>query len=153
MLATDPMKPSDIAETTFVKALSESSALNSVPSQFTFTNDSTASHSDSIPVIDFSLLASGTTHQRAKVLRDLDNACRDWDSSCLLKNIKQASLEYFELPEEDKRRYEAKSASDPIKSGSGSVINTADQRINLWRDFVKSYVHHPNFTVQINLIN
>ncbi|KAL0384429.1 UNVERIFIED_CONTAM: putative 2-oxoglutarate-dependent dioxygenase SLC1 [Sesamum radiatum] len=153
MSPTAPMKPCDIAENTFVKALAESSALNSVPSQFAFTNDSTASYSDSVPVIDFSLLASGTTDQRAKVLRDLDNACREWGffvlvnhgiPDNLLKDIKEASLEYFELPEEDKRRYEAKSASDPINSGSGSVMNTANQRINLWRDFVKSYVH-PEF--------
>ncbi|KAL0422419.1 UNVERIFIED_CONTAM: 2-oxoglutarate-dependent dioxygenase 19 [Sesamum latifolium] len=125
MAATAPMKPSNIVENSFVKALAESSTLNSVPSHFSFANDSTASHSDSIPVIDFSLLASGTTHQRAKVLRDLDNACRDWGffvlvnhgiPDSLLKNIKEASLEYFELPEEDKWRYEAKSASDPIKS-------------------------------------
>ena len=62
----------------------------------------------------------------------------------LLKAIIASSLEFFELPEEEKRRYEAKSASDPIKSGSGSLINTANQRVHLWRDFVKSYVH-PEF--------
>lgn len=62
----------------------------------------------------------------------------------LLKAVIDASLEYFELPEEEKRRYEAKSPSDPIKSGSGSLINTANQRVHLWRDFVKSYVH-PEF--------
>ena len=62
----------------------------------------------------------------------------------LLKAIIASSLEFFELPEEEKRRYEAKSASDPIKSGSGSLINAANQKVHLWRDFVKSYVH-PEF--------
>ncbi|KAL0422420.1 UNVERIFIED_CONTAM: 2-oxoglutarate-dependent dioxygenase 19 [Sesamum latifolium] len=147
------MKPSNIAENSFVKALAESSTLNSIPSHFSYANDSRGSYSDSILIVDFSLLASDNPDQRAKVLRDLDNACTEWGffvlvnhgiPDSLLKAIIEASLEYFELPEEDKRRYEAKSASDPIKSGSGSVINTADQRINLWRDFVKSYVH-PEF--------
>ncbi|KAL0335072.1 UNVERIFIED_CONTAM: 2-oxoglutarate-dependent dioxygenase 19 [Sesamum radiatum] len=153
MAATAPMKPSHIVENSFVKDLAESSTLNPVPSQFSFANDSKGSHSDSIPIVDFSLLASDDPDQRAKALRDLDNACREWGffvlinhgiSDSLLKDIIEASLEYFELPEEDKRRYEAKSASDPIKSGSGSVINSANQKINLWRDFVKSYVH-PQF--------
>ncbi|KAL0335070.1 UNVERIFIED_CONTAM: 2-oxoglutarate-dependent dioxygenase 19 [Sesamum radiatum] len=151
--AIAPMKPSNLPENSFVKALAESSTLNSVPSQFSFANDSRGSHSDSIPIIDFSLLASDNPDQRAKVLRDLDNACREWGffvlvnhgiPDSLLKAIIDASLEYFELPEEDKRRYEAKSASDPIKSGSGSVINAANHRVHLWRDFVKSYVH-PQF--------
>ncbi|KAK4438130.1 2-oxoglutarate-dependent dioxygenase 19 [Sesamum alatum] len=61
-----------------------------------------------------------------------------------MKDIIDASLEYFELPEEDKRQYEAKSPSDPIKFGSGNVVTLAYQKINLWRDFVKSYVH-PEF--------
>ncbi|KAL0365187.1 UNVERIFIED_CONTAM: putative 2-oxoglutarate-dependent dioxygenase SLC1 [Sesamum angustifolium] len=151
--AIAPMKPSNLPENSFVKALAESSTLNSVPSQFSFANDSRGSHSDSIPIVDFSLLASDIPDQRAKVLRDLDNACREWGffvlvnhgiPDSLLKAIIDASLEYFELPEEDKRRYEAKSASDPIKSGNGSVINAGNHRVHLWKDFVKSYVH-PQF--------
>ncbi|KAL0335071.1 UNVERIFIED_CONTAM: 2-oxoglutarate-dependent dioxygenase 19 [Sesamum radiatum] len=127
--AIAPMKPSNLAENSFVKALAESPTLNSVPSQFAYANDSRGSHSDSIPIVDFSLLVSGTPDQRAKVLRDLDKASGEsWIPESLLKAIIDASLEYFELPEEDKRRYEAKSASDPIKSGSGSVINTANHR-------------------------
>lgn len=62
----------------------------------------------------------------------------------LLKATIDASLEYFELSAEEKQRYEAKTPSDPIKSGTGSVINTANHRVHLWRDFVKSYVH-PQF--------
>ncbi|KAL2254455.1 protein DMR6-LIKE OXYGENASE 1-like [Sesamum indicum] len=151
--AIAPMKPSNVVENSFVKALAESSTLNYVPSQFAFANDSRGSHSDSIPIVDFAHLVSGTPDQRTKVLRNLDKACREWGffvlvnhgiPDTLLKAIIEASLEYFELPEEDKRRYEAKSASDPIKSGSGSVINTANHRVHLWRDFVKSYVH-PQF--------
>ncbi|KAL0384427.1 UNVERIFIED_CONTAM: 2-oxoglutarate-dependent dioxygenase 19 [Sesamum radiatum] len=151
--AIAPKEQSNIVENSFVKVLAESSTLNSIPSQFSYANDSRGSYSDSIPIVDFSLLASDNPDQRAKVLRDLDNACREWGffvlvnhgiPDSLLKAIIDASLEYFELPEEDKRRYEAKSASDPIKSGSGTAINTANVRVHLWRDFVKSYVH-PQF--------
>ncbi|KAI3445769.1 hypothetical protein Pfo_002434 [Paulownia fortunei] len=146
-------EPSNITDKSFVKALAESSNLKSIPSQFTFANDSRGSNPDSLPIIDFSLLTSPNPDQRAKVLQDLAKACEEWGffvlvnhgvPETLLKAIIDASLEYFELPEEDKRRYEAKSASDPIKSGSGSLINTANHRVHLWRDFVKSYVH-PEF--------
>ncbi|KAK4401839.1 2-oxoglutarate-dependent dioxygenase 19 [Sesamum angolense] len=143
--AIAPMKLSNLPENSFVKALAESSTLNSVPSQFSFANDSRGSHSDSIPIVDFSLLASDNPDQRAKVLGTLTMPLVNHGiPDSLLKAIIDASLEYFELPEADKRRYEAKSASDPIKSGSGSVINAANHRVHLWRDFVKSYVH-PQF--------
>ncbi|KAG6419832.1 hypothetical protein SASPL_116344 [Salvia splendens] len=137
----------------FVKALAENPTLKSIPSQFTFATDSKGSQSDSLPIIDFSLLTSPNPDQRCRVLADLDSACREWGffilvnhgiPEKLLKAIIASSLEFFELPEEEKRRYEAKSASDPVKSGSGSLINTANQRVHLWRDFVKSYVH-PEF--------
>ncbi|PIN04921.1 Iron/ascorbate family oxidoreductase [Handroanthus impetiginosus] len=153
--ATASTEPSSniITDNSFVKGLAESSTLQSIPSQFTFANDSRGSHSDSIPIIDFSLLTSPDPDQRAKLLQDLDKACREWGffvlvnhgiPETLMKSIIDASLEYFELPEEDKLRYKAKSPSDPIKSGSGSVITTANHKIHLWRDFVKSYVH-PEF--------
>lgn len=60
-----------------------------------------------------------------------------------MKAIIDASIEFFNLPEEEKRRYEAKSLSDPIKSGVGTA-NAANHKILLWRDFMKSYVH-PDF--------
>ncbi|KAK6136471.1 hypothetical protein DH2020_029767 [Rehmannia glutinosa] len=137
----------------FVKVLAESSNLKSVPTQFTFSNNSKGSYSDSIPIIDFSQLTSENPHQRSKALQELAKACEEWGffvlinhgiPETLLKAIIDASLEFFELPDEDKRRYEAKSPSDPIKSGTGSVITTANHKIHLWRDFVKSYVH-PEF--------
>ncbi|KAG8368629.1 hypothetical protein BUALT_Bualt15G0065500 [Buddleja alternifolia] len=147
-----PHQSSNINDS-YVKVLSESSTLQSVPSQFTFANDSKGSNSDSIPIVDFSQLTSANPDQRSQALRELATACEEWGffvlinhgiPETLMKAIIDASLEFFDLPEEEKRRYEAKSASDPIKSGAGSVITTANQRIHLWRDFVKSYVH-PEF--------
>ncbi|KAK4401841.1 2-oxoglutarate-dependent dioxygenase 19 [Sesamum angolense] len=145
MAATAPMKPSHIVENSFVKALAESSILNSVPSQFSFANDSKGFDSDSIPIVDFSLLASDDPDQRAKVLRDLDNACREWGffvlinhgiSDSLLKDIIEASLEYFELPKEDKRRYEAKSSSDPIKSGTRKLLQDIGENLELEEGYI-----------------
>ncbi|KAK4491197.1 hypothetical protein RD792_001929 [Penstemon davidsonii] len=143
-----------IDDSAYVKVLAESSTLKSVPSQFAYaTNDSKGSYSDSIPIIDFSLITCADSEQRSKALKDLARACEEWGFFVLInhgipetvmKNIIDASLEFFELPEEEKRRYEPRSASDPIKSGTGSVLNVANQRIHLWRDYVKSYVH-PEF--------
>ncbi|KAL3620962.1 hypothetical protein CASFOL_035874 [Castilleja foliolosa] len=144
---------STTASESFVKVLAESSTLNSVPSEFTYVNDSKGSYSDSIPIVDFSLLTSAIPDQRSKALHQLALACQEWGffvlinhgiPETLLKAIIDTSLEFFELPDEDKKRYEAKSPSDPIKSGTGSVINISNHRIHLWRDFVKSYVH-PDF--------
>ncbi|KAL7157130.1 hypothetical protein ABFS83_02G057000 [Erythranthe nasuta] len=140
-------------ENSFVKALAESSTLKSIPTEFTFSNDYRCSNPNSLPTVDFSLLISPDPDQRSKTLHELAGACEQWGFFILvnhgipesvLKGAISASLEYFDLPAEEKRRYEAKSPSDPIKSGSGSVINTNNHRIHLWRDYVKSYVH-PQF--------
>ncbi|KAK4401840.1 2-oxoglutarate-dependent dioxygenase 19 [Sesamum angolense] len=151
--AIAPVKPSNLAENSFVKALAESSTLNSVPSQFAYANDSRGSHSDSIPIVDFSHLVAGTPDQRAKVLRDLDKACREWGffvlvnhgiPESLLKAIIEASLEYFELPEETSggtRPRVRPTLSNPAVAASSIRPTTG---FTLWRDFVKSYVH-PQF--------
>ncbi|XP_073121398.1 2-oxoglutarate-dependent dioxygenase 19-like [Henckelia pumila] len=136
-----------------VKDLAQSSDLKSIPSQFTFINDSKGSESDSLPVVDFSMLVSEDADQRSKALLDLHKACGEWGffvlinhgiPEALMKAIVDASLDFFDLPEEEKRRYEAKSASDPIKAGTGTTKSTTDQKVVLWRDFMKSYVH-PDF--------
>ncbi|KAG8368628.1 hypothetical protein BUALT_Bualt15G0065400 [Buddleja alternifolia] len=147
-----PHQPSNINDS-YVKVLAESSTLQSVPSQFTFAIDSKGSNSDSIPIVDFSQLTSANPDQRSQALRELATVCEEWGffvlinhgiPETLMKAIIDTSLEFFDLPEEEKRRYEAKSALDPIISGAGSVITTANQRIHMWRDFVKSDVH-PEF--------
>ncbi|KZV52267.1 putative 2-oxoglutarate/Fe(II)-dependent dioxygenase [Dorcoceras hygrometricum] len=128
--------------------------LKSVPSEFTFVHDSKSSSSDSIPTVDFSLLVSGNADQRSKTLLDLGKACEEWGffvlinhgiPETLMKAVIDVSLEFFDLPEEEKRRYEAKSVSDPISAGTGITCNTSsNHKFLLWRDFVKSYLH-PQF--------
>lgn len=66
-----------------IKALTESGAVTSVPSNYTFTlnpNDQADSNDPeySIPTIDFSLLTSDSPEQRSKALHDLRKACEDW---------------------------------------------------------------------------
>ncbi|KAK6142913.1 hypothetical protein DH2020_023261 [Rehmannia glutinosa] len=141
------MEPSNITDKySCVKLLAESSNLiKSIPSHFTLTNDPRGTNPDSLPIIDFSLLLSANHDQRSTVLHDLGKACEEWGfflvnhgiPETLLKAIIDASSEYFELPEEEKRQYETKCPSDPIKSGNSSLINTANHRVHLWRDFVK----------------
>lgn len=62
-----------------VKVLAESSVvLKSVPSKFNFVNEPTASNSDSIPIIDFSLITSAQPDQRSRVIQELGKACQEW---------------------------------------------------------------------------
>ena len=67
---------------TCVKSLSESSALTSIPSTYTFTTDPNQllafEPQHSIPIIDFSLLTSGDPDQRYRAIQDLDQACLEW---------------------------------------------------------------------------
>ncbi|CAI9769213.1 unnamed protein product [Fraxinus pennsylvanica] len=136
-----------------VKVLTESTDLKSIPAEFSFVNEPTGSYSDSIPIIDFSLLTSGNPDERSKVIQELGKACEEWGffvlvnhgiQETLMKAAIEGASEFFDLPEDEKRKYEAKHVSDPIKYGKGSVITTSDKKIFLWRDFMKSYVH-PEF--------
>lgn len=62
----------------------------------------------------------------------------------LMKATFTATREFFGLPAGEKKQYEAKSASDPIKCGNFNVANTSNQIFTLWRDYLKLYVH-PEF--------
>ncbi|XP_042061572.1 2-oxoglutarate-dependent dioxygenase 19-like [Salvia splendens] len=132
---------------------SSSSSLKSVPSKFNFTNERTAFTSDSLPIIDFSALVAGDPHQRSKAVHDLATACRDWGffilvnhgvPESLMESMFKAVKEFFNLADSEKKQYEAKSASDPIKCGNFNVANTSNQSFTLWRDYLKLYVH-PTF--------
>ncbi|KAK4480631.1 hypothetical protein RD792_013709 [Penstemon davidsonii] len=136
-----------------VKAVAESCIQSSVPSKYLFVNDINGSPSDSIPIIDFSLLTSTNLHHRSKALQELDKACVEWGFFVLvnhgipetaMKSLIDGSLEFFELADEEKQRYEPKSVLDPIMSGNGSMPNSESHKILAWRDFLKISVH-PTF--------
>ncbi|KAK3015869.1 hypothetical protein RJ639_007813 [Escallonia herrerae] len=112
---------------TSIKVLAQSSALNSLPSSYAYSTNrqvTTASDPDgSLPVIDFSLLTSGNPDQRAKVVRDLGKACEEWGfflvvnhgmPETLVEKVFNASHEFFNLTEEEKKEFEGKHALDPI---------------------------------------
>ncbi|KAL3843780.1 hypothetical protein ACJIZ3_001183 [Penstemon smallii] len=64
--------------------------------------------------------------------------------------IIDASLEFFE------RKSDCTSQGarrNPIKSGTGSVLNVANQRIHLWRDYVKSYAISENLGLEQGYID
>lgn len=65
-----------------IKQLAESPNLHSIPCNYVHpTNihdDHHHHHSNSIPVVDFSLLTSHHPHQRSTAVHHLGKACQDW---------------------------------------------------------------------------
>ncbi|PIN04918.1 Iron/ascorbate family oxidoreductase [Handroanthus impetiginosus] len=138
---------------TAIKVLADSSDLKAVPSKFKFVNEPTGLNSDSLPIIDFSALTANDPDQRSKAIHDVGKACQEWGffilvnhgiPEFLMNSLATATREFFNLPETEKKQYEAKSASDPIKCGNFNVTNTSNQTFTLWRDYLKLYVH-PEF--------
>lgn len=137
-----------------VQSLVDSSNLKALPSKFTLdSNETTASSCDSLPVVDFSALVSLDPHQRSKSITELAEACADWGFFILVNHgIPEAFIaelfatvrEFFALPDDEKKQYEAKSTSSPIACGNFNVKSTSNQSFTLWRDFLKLYVH-PDF--------
>ncbi|KAH7834634.1 hypothetical protein Vadar_018132 [Vaccinium darrowii] len=143
-----------------VKTLVESPGLTSIPSTYSYSlnpNESAASEPDgTIPIIDFSLLTSGDPHQRSKIIRDLDRACREWGffmlvnhgvSKSLMKDVLDGSNQFFNLPMEEKMEYEGKDIWKPIRFGTG--VDVKVEKFFFWRDFLKVYVH-PQFNFPNN---
>ncbi|KAL1564624.1 2-oxoglutarate-dependent dioxygenase 19-like [Salvia divinorum] len=148
---SDSFKPFEFDST--LNLLSNSSTLKAVPSKFNFTNERTALTSDSLPTIDFAALDGGDPNQRSKAVHDHATTCRDWGffilvnhgvPERLMSEMFRAMIDFFSLPDSEKKQYEAKSASDPIKCGNFNVTNTSNQSFTLWREYLKLYVH-PNF--------
>lgn len=135
-----------------IKTLADSSS--PVPCKFNFINERAAlTASDSLPVVDFSALTSSDPDQRSKSIHDLAAACGEWGFFILVNHgipeelmsaTFAATREFFALPDEEKKQYQAKTASDPIKCGNFNVANTSNQSFTLWRDYLKLYVH-PHF--------
>ncbi|KAK3006311.1 hypothetical protein RJ639_016865 [Escallonia herrerae] len=134
---------------TSIKVVAQSSALNSLPSSYAYSsNRHVAAASDpdsSLPVIDFSLLTSGNPDQRAKVVHDLGKACEEWGfflvvnhgmPESLVEKVVNASQEFFNMTEEEKKEFEGKHALDPIRCGT-SFHNANKGKVLLWRDYLK----------------
>lgn len=142
-----------------VKTLSESPDFNSIPSSYKFITSphdrkeivAEPDDNDPIPVIDYSLLATGTPDQRTKTTHDIGKACEEWGFFMLINHFVSKSLvekmvdqvfAFFNLREEEKQEYAGKDVLDPIRYGTS--FNASEDRVLFWRDFVKIIVH-PEF--------
>lgn len=64
----------------YIKQLAESPDLHFIPANYVHStnNPCDSSDSNSIPIIDFSLLTSGDPHQCSIAIHHLSKACQDW---------------------------------------------------------------------------
>ncbi|XP_057967722.1 2-oxoglutarate-dependent dioxygenase 19-like [Malania oleifera] len=147
--------------------LAESPGLASIPHAYVCSTTTTAHNDDDdhhqddddekdsslIPTIDFSLLTSGTPHQRSRVIQDLRQTCQDWGFFTVvnhgvpeevMKGMMRVCEEFFDLREEEKMEYycDGKHVMDPIRCGTS--FNPSVDKVLCWRDYLKVFVH-PKF--------
>ncbi|GAB4838418.1 hypothetical protein Ancab_027953 [Ancistrocladus abbreviatus] len=150
-----PLANNNGVKVSSIRELAESPTLTSIPTAYTYSTNPTeildSSPDDSIPVIDFSLLTSGTPDQRSKAIQDLAKACEEWGffmvvnhgvPEGLMKAILDKCKEFFDLTTEEKREFEGKNVLDPIRCGTS--FNLSAENVHFWRDFLKVIVH-PQF--------
>ncbi|RAL49456.1 hypothetical protein DM860_012889 [Cuscuta australis] len=136
-----------------VKVVSESPDLNSIPSHYIHSTSLDASPEDSkaIPVIDFSHLTSNQSDQWYKAIQDLGEACEKWGffmvvnhgiPESLIREVIEVTDKFFNMPEEEKKRFEGKHVLDPVRCGTS--FNASKEKALFWRDFLKVFVH-PEF--------
>lgn len=88
----------ETTKVTSIKSLAESPAFSSLPSAYMFNGDPSdeADPNDpelTIPVVDMSLLTSGSPDQRSKIIHDLVKICQEW--GCFVVSIKPYINSYF----------------------------------------------------------
>ncbi|CDO97408.1 unnamed protein product [Coffea canephora] len=141
-----------------VKALVQSQDLKSLPSDYAHFKDSqksiVAGPEVSLPVIDFSLLSSTNPDERAKVIEDLGKACEEWGffmvvnhgiPENLINSLFNVCNEFFDMPEEEKLKFETTNPLYPVMVRSGSTIHDkSNQTVLFWRDYLRFFVH-PEF--------
>ncbi|EEF48570.1 2-oxoglutarate-dependent dioxygenase 19 [Ricinus communis] len=137
-----------------VKGLLDSGCLDNVPSKYAYKRKSDECISfdeETIPIIDFSLLTSGTPEEHSKVIQDIGNACQEWGFFMVInhgvpKKVRDEMIEsiesFFNLTEEEKQEYAGKEPIDPIRYGTS--FNVTEDKALLWRDYLKILVH-PHF--------
>ncbi|KAM3377500.1 2-oxoglutarate-dependent dioxygenase 19 [Capsicum galapagoense] len=143
------LKPSNI------KQLAGSPNLRFVPSNYVHStnlnHDDDGDDSNSIPIIDFSLLTSCDPNQRSTAIHQLGKACQDWGffmvvnhgiPDNLMKAVIDCTDEFFNLPDEEKQEFSGRHVLDPIRYGTS--FNTSTENLFFWRDFLKVFVH-PHF--------
>ncbi|XP_057977285.1 2-oxoglutarate-dependent dioxygenase 19-like [Malania oleifera] len=139
-----------------IRTLAESDDLTSIPSTYVFNPNPNkepevvSDPGDSLPIVDFSLLAHGTPDQRSKAVQDLGKACEEWGffmvinhgvSESLRKSLIDVCQKFFNMTVEEKKKYLPKSRLQPIKVGTS--FNRSDD-VHCWRDFLNVIVR-PTF--------
>ncbi|KAL8143835.1 hypothetical protein V2J09_016867 [Rumex salicifolius] len=143
-----------------IKEFAESSAQSSsIPSSYAYNSASSTSSasdhdqvlSDSIPVIDLSLLVSSDPDQRSTAVHQLGTACREWGFFMvvnhgvpeeIMNKMMDGVQSFFNLTVEEKREFQGSHVLDPIRCGTS--FNSSVEKVFFWRDFLKVFVH-PNF--------
>ncbi|KAI4367178.1 hypothetical protein MLD38_022944 [Melastoma candidum] len=106
-----------------------------------------------IPVIDLSMLVSGGPDEKSRMIRDLRMACQEWGFFMLINHgvpeslmsaMEAATREFFDLPEDEKRKYAGKGVVDTVRYGTSFASGTEGGHMFFWRDFVKALVR-PQF--------
>ncbi|KAM5573127.1 hypothetical protein ABKV19_012913 [Rosa sericea] len=147
----------ETSNVTSIKSLAESPALSSVPSAYAFNinpNDEADPNDPefAIPIVDMSLLTSGSPDQRTQIVHDLVKICEEWGffiainhrvPESLMKGMIEAYHGFFSLPDEEKEEF--KSGNDVLEMFKyGTSYNLALDKVLLWRDFFKVRTH-PEF--------
>ncbi|XP_031276817.1 protein SRG1-like [Pistacia vera] len=103
--------------------------------------------SSEIPVINLSLLSTGETEE----LNKLDFACKEWGffqvvnhriAKEVLQNMKDATAEFFELPLEEKNKYEM--PPDDIQGYGHAYVVSEEQKLD-WSDALILLVHPSHY--------
>ncbi|XP_059313786.1 2-oxoglutarate-dependent dioxygenase 19-like isoform X2 [Lycium ferocissimum] len=145
----------NIVQPANIKQLSEFPLIPSNYVHSSYNNNSSATDPDdvsnSIPIVDFSLLTSHDPHQRSTAIHQLGKACQDWGffmvvnhgiPEKLMKAVIDCTHEFFNLPEEEKQEFAGKHVLDPIRYGTS--FNASKEIVFFWRDYLKVFVH-PHF--------
>ncbi|KAI3961342.1 hypothetical protein MKX01_007056 [Papaver californicum] len=141
-----------------IKDLIESTDLISVPSKhenLSMLTEEEEVEQVNIPVIDFSLLTSGSPDQRSKIIEDLRNACQHWGFFMVVNHgvpesfkeeLINSCMNFFNLSPEEKSVYQGESASDPcildpIICGTNFNPASESESVSFWRDYLRVLVH------------
>ncbi|KAI4367179.1 hypothetical protein MLD38_022945 [Melastoma candidum] len=87
------------------------------------------------------------------MIRDLGMACKEWGffmvinhgvPESLMSMMEAGTRDFFDLPEDEKRKYEGKGVVDSVRYGTSFGGGTGRGHTFFWRDFVKALVR-PQF--------
>ncbi|XP_028790839.1 flavanone 3-dioxygenase 2 [Neltuma alba] len=145
--APQKLHPSDISS---IKDFAESIAGSAIPSTYHSITEGRDDVADelaaSLPVIDLSLLTSTDPVIHAGAVRELGRACQDWGffllinhgiSESLIEDVVKKSLEFHNLPFEEKNEFNDEGMFAPIRYGTSALPHGIGETVHYWRDYLK----------------